>query len=383
MLDTVQLRALYGALLTDDASPCLLVDGEWSIYAWNPAAVVALSLSEAGLAGGSPAPLRLDPQGIAEGGPPLPGSPALVCLAGRQFSAAVRMVPWLGEAWPKLYSLRLTQAEGGQTGCPPEDDLLPDPAAELERANRELEEFSCSVSHELRTPLRFMNRIAHLVLREHAEKLPYDAVQRVEMIIECTRQMSGLVDDLLAFSRVSRQTAEFRTIDMRVLARQVVEDLTRDLGEREVRIEVGALPRAVGDRDLLRQVLANLVGNALKFTRPRARTIIEVGGQIEGGEAKYFVRDNGIGFDPARAANLFGVFHRLHSSDAFEGAGVGLALVKRIVERHGGRAWAEGAPDAGATFWFALRRPKSTRGEPAEAGDGTPAPTPVASLEAD
>ncbi len=353
-VDLTELRAFLAALIRDDPSPCLVADEQGAVHAWNAPAEAAAGLAESALSRARIAWSADALSGAGKGG-------ATLELAGRAHAASVRMLPRLGEAWPTLYAVRLLPEAARRDDDGPKEVGLTEAVAERAAGGCELEEFSAFVSHELRTPMRFANRIAHMVLREHAERLPYDVVQRVEMIIECTRQVSALIDDLLAFSRVVRQTAEMRTVDMGALARSVAAELTRDAADRDIRVDFAPMPRAVGDRDLLRHVFANLIGNALKFTRPRAQARIAVGGRKAGGEAVYFVRDNGVGFDPARAGALFGLFQRLHTPDAFEGTGVGLALAKRIVERHGGRIWAESAPDAGATFWFALPRRTSAR----------------------
>ena len=169
--------------------------------------------------------------------------------------------------------------------------------------------------------------------------------------------MGQLIDDLLAFSRLGRKELETRHVDMRELARGVAQDVQRTEGERRLTIHVEELPPAQGDRALLRQVVSNLVQNAAKFSRGKPAAQIDVGFQPNGNENVYYVKDNGAGFDPRYADKLFGVFQRLHQAEEFEGTGVGLAIVKRIVQRHGGRVWAESKVDEGATFYFTL--PKS------------------------
>jgi two-component system sensor kinase len=174
------------------------------------------------------------------------------------------------------------------------------------------------------------------------------------VIDENTRRMGQLIDDLLAFSRLGRKALETARVDMGELVRGAVDEIRRHAGDRQLEITIGSLPPARGDRNMLRQAVTNLLDNAAKFTRKRAPGRVEVGCQANGAEAVYYVKDNGAGFDPRYASKLFGVFQRLHRAEEFEGTGVGLAIVQRVVMRHGGRVWAEGKLDAGATFYFTL-----------------------------
>jgi len=221
----------------------------------------------------------------------------------------------------------------------------------------EVDEFVRAVSHELRTPLRLINKLAQLLLSDPASSLSPEALGRAEMIVVATRQTGKLLDELLALSRTSQQPLSVGPVDMATLARGVVDELTSGLEERRVRAEIGELPPCEGDASLLRLVLLNLVGNALKFTRPREDAHVEVGCQKAGGQEVYFVKDNGVGFDNAYAGKLFDVFSRVHQPEDFEGSGVGLSLVKRIIERHHGRVWAEGEPGVGAAIYFTLGPP--------------------------
>ena len=229
-----------------------------------------------------------------------------------------------------------------------------DRTRDLEATNAELESFSYSVSHDLRAPLRAIHGFARILLDDHKEQLDAEAQRLLGVIDQNTRRMGQLIDDLLSFSRLGRTELATARVDMGDLARNVADEVRRSEGERELEIIVGALPPARGDRALLRQVVSNLVSNAAKFTRGRAGARIEVGYQPDGAEAKYYVKDNGAGFDDRYADKLFGVFQRLHTVEEFEGTGVGLAIVKRIVQRHGGRVWAESKLDQGATFYFTL-----------------------------
>jgi two-component system sensor kinase len=225
----------------------------------------------------------------------------------------------------------------------------------LRETNAELEAFSYSVSHDLRAPLRAIHGFARILLEDHGTSLDPEAKRVLGVIDENTRRMGQLIDDLLAFSRLGRKELETAPVDMADLVRTVAAEVRRSAGDRPLDIAIGPLPPARGDRDMLRQAVTNLLDNAAKFTRHRAPGHIEVGHRADGAETVYYVKDNGAGFDPRYAGKLFGVFQRLHRAEEFEGTGVGLAIVQRIVLRHGGRVWAEGQPDAGATFFFTLR----------------------------
>jgi signal transduction histidine kinase len=226
----------------------------------------------------------------------------------------------------------------------------------LEGTNAELESFSYSVSHDLRAPLRAIHGFARILLEDHQTKLDPEAQRLLGVIDQNTRRMGQLIDDLLSFSRLGRKELASARIDMTEMARVVADELRRAEPERNGQLEVriDTLLPAQGDRALLRQVLSNLLQNAMKFTRARPHAQIEVGSRPDGKETVYYVKDNGAGFDGRYIDKLFGVFQRLHSTEEFEGTGVGLAIVKRIVQRHGGRVWAEGKVNEGATFYFSL-----------------------------
>ena len=226
----------------------------------------------------------------------------------------------------------------------------------LEGTNAELESFSYSVSHDLRAPLRAIHGFARILLEDHHAKLDPEAQRLLGVIDQNTRRMGQLIDDLLAFSRLGRTDLTTGPVDMKELARLVADDVQRAESDRNgsLEIRIDPLPPARGDRGLLRQVISNLMLNAAKFTRGRPSARIEVGSHPNGDEVVYYVKDNGAGFDARYADKLFGVFQRLHSAEEFDGTGVGLAIVKRIVQRHGGRVWAEGAVNQGATFYFTL-----------------------------
>ena len=226
-------------------------------------------------------------------------------------------------------------------------------AAELDAKVRErtaeLESFSYSVSHDLRAPLRAVDGYARMLEEDYGATLDAEARRLLGVVRGNARRMGQLIDDLLAFSRLGRQAATIAPVDMMRLAREAAEELK---GSRT--LELGALPQAKGDAALLRQVWLNFVGNALKYSSKKPDARVEIGGREEARENVYWVRDNGAGFDMRYADKLFGVFQRLHRAEEFEGTGIGLAIVQRIVTRHGGRVWAEGRPGEGACFYFSL-----------------------------
>ncbi|HEX4327358.1 MAG TPA: ATP-binding protein [Burkholderiales bacterium] len=226
--------------------------------------------------------------------------------------------------------------------------------AELEAANKELESFSYSVSHDLRSPLRAVAGFARLLWEDHAEQLDEEARRKLGFVQGEAQRMGVLIDDLLAFSRLGRQAMQSGPLEMQKIAHDVYERLLVQHAGPPVKFQLGTLPPAQGDRVLLEQVWANFLSNAIKFSAKREHPVIEVGAVSDEKEHIYFVRDNGAGFDPRYTAKLFGVFQRLHDAEDFAGTGVGLALVARIVNRHGGRVWAEGKLDHGATFYFTL-----------------------------
>jgi signal transduction histidine kinase len=231
-----------------------------------------------------------------------------------------------------------------------------DRTAELRQANSDLESFTYSVSHDLRAPLRAIDAFSQIIEEDHGESLAPDARALFSRMRGSTRHMATLIDDLLNLSRVGRAALGLSRVDMRALASGIVEELKQDpqQGQRPLQVTVGELPACQGDANLLRQVLVNLISNAFKFTQRANPAVIEIGHtQTERGPT-YFVRDNGAGFDMQYADKLFGVFQRLHRQSDFPGTGVGLSIVKRIVQKHGGMAWAHAAVGQGACFYFTL-----------------------------
>ena len=227
--------------------------------------------------------------------------------------------------------------------------------AQLEAVNRELEAFCYSVSHDLRAPLRAIDGFSAILLESYSPQFDAEGQRICRIIVENSRKMAQLIDHLLALSRFGRVSLELTSVDMRTLAQEVFTDLTVGQDASAIQFRLGELPPAQGDSTLLRQVWSNLLGNALKFSALKEHPCIEVEGRLDQGEVRYAVRDNGAGFDMRYSDKLFGVFQRLHSVREFPGSGVGLAIVERIVRRHGGAVWAEGTPGVGAVFYFTLQ----------------------------
>lgn len=226
--------------------------------------------------------------------------------------------------------------------------------AQLEAVNKELDAFSYSVSHDLRAPLRAISGFSRIVLEDHSAALDADALRYLHQVERSAGQMGQLIDDLLTFSRTGRQALTVQTVSTTAIVNACLSDLQEMRENRHVAIVLGELPDCEADASLLKQVWLNLLANALKYTRKRDAAVITIGSEREAGTDSYFVQDNGAGFDMKYADKLFGVFQRLHLADDYEGTGVGLALVQRIVQRHGGRVWAEATLNLGATFHFTL-----------------------------
>jgi light-regulated signal transduction histidine kinase (bacteriophytochrome) len=234
------------------------------------------------------------------------------------------------------------------------NDMLTQAKAQTDAANRELEAFSYSVAHDLRAPLRSIKGFSQALLDDYADKLDDAGRQHLCYVHESAQEMTELIDGLLMLSRVTRSDLRRERVDLAAMAQAVVSQLRKASPARAVRTTIPPELVVEGDPRLLRVLLENLIGNAWKFTSKHALAHIEVGARAQESETSYFVRDDGAGFDMAYAGKLFGVFQRLHTVNEFEGTGIGLATVKRIVDRHGGRAWAEGEVDRGATFYFTL-----------------------------
>jgi signal transduction histidine kinase len=226
--------------------------------------------------------------------------------------------------------------------------------AELEMMMKELEAFTYSISDDMRGPLRAIDGFSRVLVEEYGDKVDKEGQRLLEIVRTNARGLSELIDGLLTFSRLGHQPLEQTDVDMKELAKSVSDELLAGQRDRHIEVKLQDLPPAFGDRAMIRQVLFNLLSNAFKFTRPKENGAIEIGFRMDGDRPTYYVRDNGVGFDMQYSNKLFGVFQRLHNVDEFEGAGVGLALVQRIVLRHGGRVLGEGKPNEGATFYFTL-----------------------------
>ncbi len=225
---------------------------------------------------------------------------------------------------------------------------------ELEAANKELEAFSYSVSHDLRGPLTVIVGSAELLVEDYAAQMPARARQLLNGVLGSGERMRQLIDDLLRLSRLGRQPLFKRQVNISALVSEVLDELQREQSDRQIDIRMGDLPGCVGDPGLLKQVFANLLSNAFKFTRGKGNPTVEISCRQQAGEKIYFVRDNGAGFDMQQATELFVAFQRFHSAEQFEGTGIGLSTVHRIIQRHGGRIWAEAEVDKGATIYFGL-----------------------------
>lgn len=234
-------------------------------------------------------------------------------------------------------------------------------AAELETANRNLEAFTRSVSHDLRTPLNGIIGFSELLKVQFEEHLPDEARDMLGHVYISARRMNQLIDDLLRLSRLGHQALHIETVDVEAEVREICEELNRQVYTRNISLQIDFLsPSVQADRSLLRQVFENLLSNAYKFTHGTPQAVIAIGNEVQDGEQVFYVRDNGAGFDMEHAEKLFAVFQRLHHSADFEGHGVGLSIVQNIVQRHGGRIWAIGAPNQGAAFYFTIE-PAITR----------------------
>jgi len=242
------------------------------------------------------------------------------------------------------------------------EQRVSDRMAQLEAANKELESFSYSVSHDLRAPLRSVNGFAKILANDFSQELTPPAREFLGKIVNAGSQMAQLIDELLDFSRLGRKPLNLQPVDVNEIVQSVIESLDPEAGDRQIEWVITEMPPATADPALLRLVYVNLVGNAVKYTGTRRVARIEIGTLEQSGEIIYFVRDNGVGFDMQYADKLFGVFQRLHRDDEFEGTGIGLATIQRIISRHGGRVWAEAEVDKGAAFYFTLGRDQESNG---------------------
>ncbi len=226
--------------------------------------------------------------------------------------------------------------------------------AQLESANKELESFSYSVSHDLRAPIRAINGYTKILFEDYIQNLDEDGIKILHAIMNNSRKMGELIDDLLAFSKLGRKPVTFSNIDMNELVSSVKEELLLQENERTINLEIKPLPAAQGDKSLIKQVWINLISNAIKYSSHKKETTIEIGSFKEGILNVYYVKDAGAGFDMEYYDKLFGVFQRLHSQEEFEGTGIGLAIVQKIVSKHNGKVWAESTLNVGSCFYFSL-----------------------------
>jgi len=224
----------------------------------------------------------------------------------------------------------------------------------LEKARKELEAFSYSVSHDLRAPLRHIAGFVELLMQNTAQSLDEKSGRYLKIIADSTNHMGHLIDDILSFSRMGKAEMKKTLVNLDQLVKAVLDEMQPEMEGRDIVWDIHSLPEVHGDADILKLVWVNLIGNALKYTRTKPQSKIEIGSNDNKNEHIFFIKDNGVGFDMTYADKLFGVFQRLHSAEEFEGTGVGLANVKRIIQRHGGRVWAEGTVNEGATFYFSI-----------------------------
>ncbi|WP_084492213.1 sensor histidine kinase [Leptospira kmetyi] len=227
-------------------------------------------------------------------------------------------------------------------------------SAELERSNKDLEAFSYSVSHDLRAPIRAISGFSKILMEDHGNDLGEEGRRILNIVIQNSENMGQLIDDLLEYSRLGRREIAFSVVNMKSMAEKILEEITNYYPETKIETIVGDLPQAKADSGLLKQLLFNLVSNAFKYSNKKDFPKVEIGSYQNDGETVFFVKDNGAGFDMKYQHKLFNIFQRLHHADQFEGTGVGLAIVKRVIEKHDGRVWGEGKPDEGACFYFTL-----------------------------
>jgi PAS domain S-box-containing protein len=334
----------------------LFVDEAGQLRYLNHAAEKMFGVREADVVGESPAALL--PQLDLTAAPGQLVETVARRPDGREFPVEVSLA-----AWHSAGGARFLTAILRDIGARKKDELAVRKARDAaEASNRELEAFSYSVSHDLRKPLRAIEGFSRALLEELGEQLDARGKDYASRVASGAERMSLLMDDLLELSRASRVNLQIQTVDLSALAEEIATALRRRDPERQVEVSVQEGLTARGDEALLRAVLENLLENAWKFTSHHEQAHVEFAARVESGVPIYSVRDDGAGFDPNYAQDLFRPFERLHKESDFPGTGVGLAIVQRVVRRHGGRVWAEGAPEAGATFYFTLADPNATNG---------------------
>ncbi|HVK53780.1 MAG TPA: PAS domain S-box protein [Burkholderiales bacterium] len=275
---------------------------------------------------------------------------------GAEFPIELSLAAWrsYGEVFFTAILRDITERKRAEESIKKLHANLAQHAAQLEATNKELESFSYSISHDLRAPLRAIDGFSRMLEQSYSDKIGDSGARLLHRICVNAQRMAMLIDDLLAFSRLGRQSISTARINMTALVKEVLNELAGIPGQPAPDCVLHPLPEAWGDRALIRQVWVNLLSNAIKFTGHKTPALIEVRGEQQEGDNIYWVRDNGAGFDMRYMDKLFGVFQRLHSMDQFPGTGVGLAIVQRVITRHGGRVWAESKLDEGSTFYFAL-----------------------------
>jgi PAS domain S-box-containing protein len=347
---------------------CLIYDQEMRILSMNPAAQAIFGLSEEESIGKDPLELTVPAESIPEveevfrrakqGKGVNQRINENITHDGRKILVEWSNTPLFDETgkFTGLIAMAqdVTKRVQSEASIQNLNDDLRRQALDLQIANKELESFSYSVSHDLRAPLRSIDGFSRILMEEYEQSLDPEAQRFLKLVRDNTQQMGRLIDDLLAFSRLGRQFMNIQTLQPRQLVDEALTTLQSELTGRQIELKVGPLPDCQADPTLLKLVFVNLISNALKYTRKTPQAAIEIGCQCQNGEKVYYIKDNGVGFDMQYADKLFGVFQRLHRAEDYEGTGVGLANVQRIIHRHGGRVWAESRVNHGAAFYFTL-----------------------------
>jgi len=347
---------------------CLVYDQDFRIQAMNPAAEVLFGFSAGEALGKDPleltVPLEVIPEvqevfrRIKQGEKIIRRVNENITQDGRTILVEWSNTPMFDEAGQFSGMIAMaqdvTQRVLSEAAIQKLNEDLKRQTVELQAAIKELESFSYSVSHDLRAPLRAIDGFSRILMENYEGGLDPEAQRYLKLVRDSTQQMGRLIDDLLAFSRLGRKAMNIRAFQPRLVVEDVLNALLNEKNGRQIEITIGDLAECQADPALLKQVYMNLISNAFKYTRTCPLAKIEIGCQEQNGEQVYFVKDNGVGFDMQYAGKLFGVFQRLHRAEDYEGTGVGLAIVQRIIHRHGGRVWAEGQVDHGAAFYFTL-----------------------------
>jgi light-regulated signal transduction histidine kinase (bacteriophytochrome) len=278
--------------------------------------------------------------------------PAVTAFAN-QMAAVMRQSQLFEQAKQEIAARKKAETEIRQLNEELESRVA-ERTAQLQEANKELEAFTYSVSHDLRAPLRTINGFIEVLGEDYGDVLDEGGKLLFEKILKAGKRMDQLINDLLVFSRFGKEALHVSRIDMQALAESVFQEIMTQTSSQNIEFHLNALPDAAGDLRLMRQVWVNLISNAIKFSAQREPAVVEIGSSEDLSGKTYWIRDNGAGFDMQYANKLFNVFQRLHNFKDFEGTGVGLAIVQRIIKRHGGTVWAEAAPEKGATFYFRL-----------------------------